>query len=116
MGGGWNRIFVGEFPTYHAPVVVAAILRVPWNETNREIEIGLSLVSEDGEALDDPAPISGQMTIGRPPDARVGSDLLVPLAIRLPYLYFEEPSLIEVVLAIDGAELGRRQVWAQSRA
>jgi hypothetical protein len=93
LGGGWSYVRVSE----EAPVVIVAIavdLVIPWDVGNRPLPIVIDLLTEDYEPVinrgeTEPIRLEGNVTAGRPPEARAGTDLHVPLALPLPPLYLE---------------------------
>lgn len=94
LGVGWSQTQIG--PTgLTADAAVAVLLEVPWDRCNREIEIVLELVNEDGMPValptgDGPQPlrIAQTLVIPSPPGAPTGStghaNLLVQLQGGLP--------------------------------
>ena len=72
-GGGISRI---SGPGLPPGFTVAALLHVPWNDTNRAIAFTLDLVDQDGRAVTDPMGLQirlqGQVEVGRPPGLEQG--------------------------------------------
>jgi hypothetical protein len=85
-GGGWTVI--GPDPV---PFGLAVLMEVPWDLTNRNIQLRLRMFHEDGHAVTQPAPVGPQpvelgadVEVGRPAGVVAGTALPVPLAINLP--------------------------------
>lgn len=84
LGGGWT--FTGPEPSTMA---IAAVVEVPWDETNIRQKFTLSLNDEDGHTLllDSPegprgVSVEGEFEVGRPPGLTPGASLNFPLAFN----------------------------------
>lgn len=84
LGGGWT--FTGPEPSTMA---IAAVVEVPWDETNIRQKFTLSLNDEDGHVLllDGPegprgVSVEGEFEVGRPPGLTPGASLNFPLAFN----------------------------------
>lgn len=108
-GGGWDILTAGSFPVVHPAMAVAVRLRVPWGDTNRPCSFALDLLDADGRSIlpTPPGPIRGTVNLGRPPHLAIGDDQVVPLALGLNNLRFENPGLYVVVCLLDGEEAAR---------
>ena len=85
LGGGWS--VTGPAPS---PCAIAALVSVPWNETNRKHQVKIELLDEDYRAVRVPTPegdaplaISGDFEVGRPPGIIPGSAIEVPFAFNI---------------------------------
>lgn len=85
MGGGWN--VTGPAP---APIALAGILELEWDEANEPKTLRVELLTEDGQPVTVPTPtgdrpvvIDGNVEVGRPPGTRRGSLFNVPIAINV---------------------------------
>jgi hypothetical protein len=81
LGGGWSKVW-GPGPYSFA---LAVQLWLPWNQANERKALRISLVTEDGQAVNAPdgrpVLITGEVEAGRPPGVRPGSDLDVAVAL-----------------------------------
>jgi Family of unknown function (DUF6941) len=80
LGGGWSMLHTPNQPFSMALAIQVAI---PWDQTNRPIEINAKLFSEDGEAVEiegNPIEARAQAEVGRPPGLKPGTDLDLALA------------------------------------
>jgi hypothetical protein len=98
LGGGWS--LTGPMPV---PSAIAALVFVPWNETNRKHVVKVSLLDEDYRPVLMPTPagkaplvIGGEFEVGRPAGIVPGSTLEVPFAFNIGPLPLEP---------------GRRYIW-----
>ena len=81
QGAGWDRILR---PPKDNPVVGFAIavgILVPWNLTNRQHQIELSIITGDGVPVGQA--ITGGFTVGRPAKALSGQKIRTPFAARI---------------------------------
>jgi hypothetical protein len=77
MGGGFDQMWVPQFPAENVTFWFAAILRVPWGDTNRRFPVSGRICTEDREELG--WRLDGQLEAGRPPGRRAG-DVVLPVA------------------------------------
>ena len=119
QGGGWNLLHSPVFPFAQDRIGVAAIVSVPYTETNKNHVFELRLEDQDG-ALKPlghlPGPdgqpqvqmkIMGNFMLGRPPILQAGDAQNVPIALNLDNLMFEAPGSYSFVLSIDEKEIER---------
>lgn len=88
MGAGWN--VTGPAP---APMALAGILELDWDEANAPKALRIELLTEDGGPVVVPTPegdrplvIETSVEVGRPPGTRPGSLFNVPIAINIGLL------------------------------
>lgn len=103
LGGGWSIAGPQPFPS-----AVAALIQVPWTETNRKHKFSLRVVDGDGKPLMVPTPfgeqgfeMSGEFEVGRPAGIKPGTPIDVPLAVNLGPLPFRPDTQYRWRLAID---------------
>lgn len=77
QGGGWDRLMVNTGFPHKRSVGVATSVRVPWNDTNTEGHLRVSLATEDGQEL---GFFEGRFKVGRPANIPEGSDQRVQIA------------------------------------
>lgn len=87
LGGGWSVAGPG-------PVTMAIALKVevPWDQTNRQHQVRIDLVTEDGHPVtiphnpgEEPQPVEFEagFEVGRPPGLRAGTPLDTAFAINV---------------------------------
>ena len=77
MGGGFDTMLAPAGFPHAVAVALAAILRVPWDHTNRRLPIRGWIETTDGDELG--LIMEGEVEAGRPPGAR-GHDVIVVFA------------------------------------
>lgn len=87
LGLGWDQTFT---PT--PPMAIVVMLRVPWDLTNTQLPLEITLIDEDGhepllgqDPAGNPAPVKIQtdLEVGRPPGVKPGSSLPVNQVLNL---------------------------------
>ena len=85
MGGGWS--VTGPDPN---PSAIAIRIEVPWDEANKQHELQLELLTDDGQPVkvqtitgEMPMAIGGNFEVGRPPGLKPGTPLDVAVAMNI---------------------------------
>jgi hypothetical protein len=128
LGGGWNTIFVRQFPAMHRRLAIAATVHVPFTDTNASHNFELKLVTEDGEeypvgvrpdADGNPQPVramGGDFTLGRPPHLVDGDEQVACFAFTFDGLRFERARMFTWVISVDNVESTRLPMRVQQAA
>lgn len=96
IGGGWDLVWVGEFPAAHGFAICVGV-RVPWDMTNVPHTLGLTVETTDGRAL---GQIISKFEVGKPAGLAQGSAQLINLAF--PYgLSLDGPDRFRIRALID---------------
>jgi hypothetical protein len=120
QGGGWDTIGSPTFPFRQPRIGIGVLLRIPWTRTNEMHTLSLRIVDQDENkiVLGDAPPgaeapdgkireIKGQFNLGRPPFLSVGDSQIVPIAMNLDGIEFNQPDTYSAVIAIDGKDKRR---------
>src|SRR3990172_7774814 len=97
MGGGFDTLWAPTFP-FTPRFAFGAVLRVPWNDTNRKLPIEGSVEPTDGAELG--WRMGGELEAGRPPGKR-GGDVTVVIAGPVQF-QVEEPTALMLKLRFGG--------------
>lgn len=81
VGGGWDTTYAAEAPTV-AKIAVALGVRVPWNETDRNIPVRMTVEDDDGEVF---VSMDGGVSVGRPEGLVPGSAQLTQMAANVAF-------------------------------
>lgn len=85
MGAGWSK-FVSTADRSEANISIAGMIYVPWDQSNRKMEINLALFDQDGNLMENQngkkIEYQGPFEVGRPPGTIRGTELDVPFAFR----------------------------------
>lgn len=102
MGGGWDTIRVANFDVPVQMAIACGIL-VPWNETDDDHQVALTLRDLDGKDIAPPLEVS--LKTGRAASLPKGASTHVPIAVKAS-LKLPGPGTYTVTAIIDG-DLGR---------
>jgi uncharacterized protein DUF6941 len=116
LGVGWNTITVPVIPFAHPRIGIGVLVRVPYTATNQQHSLVISLEDGDGGvvALGDRPDGTGKVeqfsidfNVGRPPTLAPGDEQVVPFALQIDHLPFEQLGPYRFVFAIDGEPVRR---------
>jgi len=105
LGGGFEAIRTRSVPAVHRSLTVAMILEVSAQERNRDLELTIALIDEDGQTMDLKA--TARIRVGAQSTLPPGSPTVVPLATPFYNVKFPDAKGYSFVVAHDGSELGR---------
>lgn len=118
QGVGWNMILPQTLPHRQPRIGIGMLIRVPYTATNQPHRFVLRVDDQDGNALpigDAPAGtetpdgkvrrIEGEFNMGRPPTISPGDEQIVPLAVNIDGMVFEDAGAYRFVLEVDGTEV-----------
>jgi hypothetical protein len=106
LGAGWDRIFVGSFPTRHDRIGVGLLFHLRASSSPRERRFSVRIET----------PSNAPATLAAGADAPVtavegafstggGEDVTVPFALQLDGLPLEAPGRYAVVVTLDGVDV-----------
>jgi hypothetical protein len=101
MGGGWTVLYAADRP---ANVSVAAMVAVPWDQTNTRHKIGLELLDGEGSPVEvggQAIALGGEFEVGRPPGVKPGTSFNTPFVWNVAGLTLPEGAY-EWKLLLDG--------------
>lgn len=108
-GGGWSSLFVPSFPAIHPVMGIAARLRIMPNELNQQHTVEVDVQDEKGRSIFPEAPLQTTFHIGHSINAVPNSEQVLPLALNVTHLQFQEQGVYTVVLRGDGQDLETSQ-------
>lgn len=126
QGAGWNIVSAPTFPTRHNRIGIGLVIHVPYSATNQMHKLEVGIQDEDGHQVplgvapdgsDAPGPLfklGGQFNVGRPPLLPPGDEQVVPLAMNIDGVLFENPGAYAVVIEINGTEVKRLRFRLQA--
>ena len=107
LGGGWDTIFVQQFPARHHTLGLGLRIRVPWTRTDQELKLSVDLVDEDGQSLFGERRPVQNFRVARPPGLPDGSDVGFVRTMTFNGLVFPKPGGYAFRVMIDGDERER---------
>ena len=105
LGGGFDTISARSFPVIHRSLTVAMVAEIGPDERQRDLEIGLELVDEDGQDLGVRA--KGTLRVGAPQNLPPGSTSIVPIVSPFHNIQFPEAKGYAFVILYNEEELAR---------
>jgi len=105
LGGGFDTISVRSLPATHRNLSLAMVAEVGPEDRQRDLELHISLVDEDGQAIGVEA--KGMLRVGAPPNLPPGSPSVVPIVSPFHNITFPEAKGYAFVVSLDGEELAR---------
>lgn len=106
LGGGWSVVQAPGVPT---PMALAIKLSIPWDRANQSHAIKLSLLDEDGQAVElgeGPVQAEGGIEVGRPPGMKPGTPLDSPFVLSFAGLALPSGGYVWE-LEIEGSVMAR---------
>jgi hypothetical protein len=119
QGGGWNMVNSDKLPVKIARVGLAAVVGVPYTQTNKQHRLGFVLLAADGQGVAPDGALvppdheglrihgHADFTIGRPPNLQSGDRQNIPIAVNIDGVSFAMPGLYSFVFTIDDHEINR---------
>jgi hypothetical protein len=99
MGGGWDRYFVQSF-AQPVPISFALGILVPWNATNRQHGLQITIEDADGHPLRD-FRLEASFVAGRPAHIVTGETQRVILTVPTVAIKFEGPGAYQAVARVS---------------
>jgi hypothetical protein len=105
LGGGFDTISVRSLPATHRNLSIAMVAEVGPEDRQRDLELHISLIDEDGQAVGVEA--KGMLRVGAPPNLPPGSPSVVPIVSPFHNISFAEAKGYTFVVSLDDQELAR---------
>ena len=105
LGGGFDTIRARALPMAQRTLCVALVAEVEPDERHRDLELNVSLIDEDGNAMGVEA--RGKIRVGAPPSLPPGSSTVVPIVSPFYNVRFTEAKGYAFVVTFEGNELAR---------
>ena len=105
LGGGFDTITVRSAPATHRSRTLAMVAEVDPDARQRDLELHISLVDEDGQSIGVEA--KGKLRVGAPPNLPPGSASIVPIVSPFHNITFPAAKGYAFVVTLDDRELAR---------
>lgn len=103
LGGGFDTISVKSLPATHRNLSLAMVAEVGPEDRQRDLELHISLVDEDGQPVGVEA--KGMLRVGAPPNLPPGSPSVVPIVSPFHNITFAEAKGYVFIISLGGEEL-----------
>ena len=105
LGGGFDTISVRSLPAVHRSLTLAMVAEVDPDERQRDLELEIKLIDEDGAAIGVEA--KGRLRVGAPPNLPPGSASVVPIVSPFHNITFAQAKGYAFVVSLEERELAR---------
>jgi len=105
LGGGFDTISVRSLPAVHRSLTLAMVAEVDPDERQRDLELMIKLMDEDGNDLGVEA--KGRLRVGAPPNLPPGSASIVPIVSPFHNITFPTAKGYAFVVSLNDHELAR---------
>lgn len=115
LGGGWDTLFVSDFPARYPSLGVGLRVRVPWSWTNQVLVIGVDLQDEDGGRVLPAPPLAQGVKVARPKGIPEGSDIGIARSFTFNNLSFPHEGAYSFVISLNTEVASRLRFAVRSR-
>lgn len=115
LGGGWDTLWVRQFPARHPTLGIGIRLRIPWSFAEEKFVLAVDLVDEDGKSLFQGRKLAQPIRFRRPPGLPVGGDVGLVRAFTFSNLPLVKPGGYAFRILVDDQEVSRLRFWARTR-
>jgi hypothetical protein len=115
LGGGWDTLWVRQFPARHPSLAIGLRLRVPLSWHSESLQLSVELQDEDGKPLL-PAPLSHEIRLPTSPThSSSASDFGVVRSFTFNNLQFAREGAYSFVISVDGDPVSRLRFTVRQR-
>lgn len=101
LGGGWDTLFVTQFPARYPTLGLGLRVRVPWSWTDQVLVIGVDLQDEDGGRVLPTPPVAQGVKVARPQGIPEGSDVGVARSFTFNNISFPSAGAFSFVVMLN---------------
>lgn len=115
LGGGWDTLWVRQFPARHPSLAIGLRLRVPISWRSERLTLSVELQDEDGSAVL-PRPLSHDIQLPEnPPQSPSASDFGLIRSFTFNNLRFEREGAYSFVISVDDEPVSRLRFTVRQR-
>jgi hypothetical protein len=115
LGGGWDTLFVADFPARYPSLGLGLRVRVPWSWTDQVLVIGVDLQDEDGGRVLPTPPVAQGVKVARPQGIPEGSDIGVARSFTFNNLSFPSSGAYSFVVMLNNEVASRLRFSVRPR-
>lgn len=105
LGGGWDTLWVRQFPARHPSLAIGLRLRIPTSWHSDEVKLSVELQDVDGKPIF-PQPLSQQIRLPRPNDNQP-TDIGLVRSFTFNNLVFGHEGPYSFVISVDEDPVSR---------
>jgi len=115
LGGGWDTLWVRQFPARHPSLAIGLRLRVPVSWKSESLRLSVELQDADGKPML-PSPLSHDIRLPSSPPRSMGtSDFGLIRSFTFNNLRFEHEGAYSFVISVDGEPVSRLRFTVRQR-
>lgn len=115
LGGGWDTLWVRQFPARHPSLAIGLRLRVPVSWMSETLSLAVELQDQDGKSLL-PRPLTQEIRLpGRIPAAANATDFGLIRSFTFNNLQFEREGAYSFVISVDEDPVSRIRFAVRAR-
>lgn len=115
LGGGWDTLWVRQFPARHPSLAIGLRLRVPVSWAPETLALAVELQDEDGKSLL-PRPLEQQIRLPARTPANAGTtDFGLVRSFTFNNLLFDHEGAYSFVISVDGDPVSRLRFTVRAR-
>jgi len=115
LGGGWDTLWVRGFPARHPTMGIGMRLRIPWAFSERDFDLGVDLMDEDGASLFQGRKLVQKIPFRRPSGLPVGGDVGLVRAFTFSNLALPREGGYAFRILVNDHEVSRLRFWVRTR-
>lgn len=113
LGGGWDTLWVRQFPARHPSLAIGLRLRIPTSWHSDEIKLSVELQDADGKAIF-PQPLSQQIRLPKATDTQT-TDIGLVRSFTFNNLHFGHEGSYSFVISVDDDPVSRLRFSVRQR-
>lgn len=115
LGGGWDTLWVRQFPARHPSLAIGLRLRVPISWNSASLMLSVELQDADGRSML-PRPLSHDIKLpSDPPRSQGTSDFGLIRSFTFNNLRFEHEGAYSFVISVDDEPVSRLRFTVRER-
>lgn len=115
LGGGWDTLWVRQFPARHPSLAIGLRLRVPVSWKSETITLSVELQDADGKPVL-PKPLAHEIRLpSDPPQSPSATDFGLIRSFTFNNLRFESEGAYSFVISVDGEPVSRLRFTVRAR-
>jgi hypothetical protein len=113
LGGGWDTLWVRQFPARHPSLAIGLRLRIPTSWHSDEVQISVELQDADGKSMF-PRPLSQSISLPRTTDPQT-TDIGLVRSFTFNNLVFGRGGSYSFVISVNDDPVSRLRFSVRSR-
>lgn len=113
LGGGWDTLWVRQFPARHPSLAIGLRLRIPTSWHSEEMKLSVELQDADGKSIF-PRPLTQTIKLSRATDSQT-TDIGLVRSFTFNNLVFGHEGSYSFVISVDDDPVSRLRFTVRAR-